>query len=401
MTTVTVEIHVQASPAQAYRAFTNATALRGWLSDVATVEPHPRGRMYLWWNGDFYSSGHYLELEENKRVRFRWYSSIDPAPTEVEVRFDQRDDGTLVRMDHLVPDDPAWAKLAEGFRKNWQDSLENLKSVLETGLDLRIANWPMVGISLNDFNSEIAARLGVPVNEGMRLSGVVDGMGAHAAGLQPDDVIVEVDGHKIGNDFGSFIVAIQGKKGGDTVNLVLYRGAERKAVTMQLSKRPMPDVPFDRAELARRARAVVYPKLQAIERSFVGYSDAEAAARPQPGEWSALEVVAHLIHNERGTQDFLASLVTGEERVSDGAGANVDAQVRATLATYPSIIGMLGALRRGMEETLHMAELLPEDFALNRPSFYRVGQALLQADVHFDGHLPQLQDALASVRKLP
>jgi uncharacterized protein YndB with AHSA1/START domain len=399
MTIVSAEIRVKASPAQAYRAFTNATALREWLCDVATVEAHPRGRMYLWWNGDFYSSGHYLELEENKRARFRWYSSIDPAPTEVEVSFGQQDGGTLVRMDHHVPDDPAWAKLAEGFRKNWQDSLENLQSVLETGLDLRIANRPMIGITLNDFSSEIAARLGVPVHEGLRLSGVVDGMGAQAAGLQADDVLVEVEGHRIGNDFGSFVVAIQGKKGGDTVNLVLYRGAEKKMITMRLSKRPMPDVPFDRAELAKRARAVVYPKVEAVEQAFAGYSDAEAATRPQPEDWSALEVVAHLIHNERVTQDFFATLVTGAERVSDGGGANVDSQVRATLATYPSSKEMLGELRRSVEETLRMAELLPQDFVLNRGSFYRVGQALLQADVHFDGHLAQLQAALASGRQ--
>ena len=61
------------------------------LCDVATAAPHPRGRMYLWWAGDFYSSGHYLELEENKRVKFRWYSSIDPAPTEVTVTFAEKD----------------------------------------------------------------------------------------------------------------------------------------------------------------------------------------------------------------------------------------------------------------------------------------------------------------------
>jgi len=398
MNTVTAEIAVNAPAAQAYRAFTNATALREWLCDVATVEAHPRGRMYLWWNGDFYSSGYFLDLDENKQARFRWYSSTDPAPTEVEVRFQPQDDGTRVRMDHSVPDDPAWARIAEGFRQNWQDSLENLKSVLETGLDLRIANRPLVGIAINDFSTEIAARLGVPVTEGMRLSGVVDGLGAQAAGLQTDDVIVDVDGHKIGNDFGSFVVAIQGKKGGERINLEFYRGPEKKTVSMQLSKRPMPDVPFDPTELAKRGRAVAHPRLEAIEQALSGHSDAEACARPQPEEWSALEVVAHLIHNERTTQDYIASLVTGEERVSDGGGANVDARVRATLATYPTIHEMLGELRRSVEETLLLTEMLPEEFAANRGSFYRVGQAVLQADIHFDGHLPQLKAALEAAK---
>ena len=90
MTTVTAEILVDAPLKFAYRAFTNATSLREWLCDVATVEPHPRGRMYLWWRGDFYSSGHYLELDENKKVKFRLFSNIhhptfDPRPTSVKL----------------------------------------------------------------------------------------------------------------------------------------------------------------------------------------------------------------------------------------------------------------------------------------------------------------------------
>lgn len=85
MATVTAEILVHAPLKLTYRAFTNATSLREWLCDVATVDPHAGGRIYLWWRGDFYSSGHYLELDEGKRVKFRWFSNTDPAPTEVTV----------------------------------------------------------------------------------------------------------------------------------------------------------------------------------------------------------------------------------------------------------------------------------------------------------------------------
>ena len=87
MTTVTAEITVNTPVKLAYRAFTNATSLREWLCDVATVEPHLNGRMYMWWRGDFYSSGHFLELDENKKVKFRWFSNTDPAPHEVTGTF--------------------------------------------------------------------------------------------------------------------------------------------------------------------------------------------------------------------------------------------------------------------------------------------------------------------------
>src|SRR5262245_57480075 len=148
MTTVTEEIVLRAPAKQAYRAFTNSTSLREWLCDVATVEPHPNGRLYLWWRGDFYSSGHYLELDENKCVRFRWSSNIDPGPTEVTVSVIQQTDDTLVRLEHEIPDDSRWTGKAETFRENWADSLRNLKSVLETGVDLRFSERPMLGVMI-------------------------------------------------------------------------------------------------------------------------------------------------------------------------------------------------------------------------------------------------------------
>src|ERR1700752_2098744 len=160
MAIVSAETFVKVPAKLAYRAFTNSTSLREWLCDVATIEKHPNGRMYLWWRGDFYSSGHYLELDENKSVKFRWYSNIDPAPTEVTVSVMEKDGGTLVRMDHHIPDNASWAEKAETFRENWIESLENLKSVLETGVDLRIATRPMLGIVPGDFTEEQALALG-------------------------------------------------------------------------------------------------------------------------------------------------------------------------------------------------------------------------------------------------
>jgi uncharacterized protein YndB with AHSA1/START domain len=399
MTTVVAETLVQAPLPLAYRAFTNSTSLREWLCDVATVDPHPRGRIYLWWRGDFYSSGHYLELEQNQKVRFRWFSSSDPAPTEITVTFAEQGDCVLVRMAHTVPDDPAWAKMAASFRQEWQDSLENLKSVLETGLDLRIANRPMLGIFPGDFTPEQAEALGVPVHEGLRLDGVVEGMGAQKAGLQKDDVVVEMAGKPIRSDADSLPNAISGKKGGDAISVVFYRGPEKKIINMTLSKRPMPQVPSDPAELAKQARAFYEAGFPELEKCFAGVSDEQARTRPAPEEWSALEVVAHLVHGERFNQIFLANLVDGYELVNDGFGTNVHAQNQATVAAHPTVATMLEAYRRSFEETLAFVACLPAEFAANKGSYYRFGSGLLQPNFHMDGHMEQIRAALATVKK--
>lgn len=399
MATVTAETFVNAPLKFAYRAFTNSTSMREWLCDVATVEPHPRGRMYMWWRGDFYSSGHYLALEENKCVSFRWFSNIDPVPTEVEVTFTEQDGGVNVRMDHKVPDDESWKQKAEGFRENWVDSLRNLKSVLETGVDLRIAERPMLGILPGDFTADQAATLGVPVREGLRIDGTVDGMGAQRAGLQRDDVLVGMAGKPITSDFNSLPTAIQGKKGGDSIEVIFYRGAEKKTVTMELSKRPMPEVPFDPAELAKQARALIEPALTELEKCFEGFTDAQAMQKPDPKEWSALEIVAHLIHGERGNIAFLTSLIDGYEITSDGFGTNINAQVEATVKVNPSIKLMLAELRRSVEEVLAYTELIPAEFVANKGSYYRYGFGILQPNFHIGAHMQQVKDALEATKK--
>ncbi len=399
MATVSAETFVNASTKTAYRAFTNSTSIREWLCDVATVAPHPKGRMYLWWRGDFYSSGHFLALEENKCVKFQWFGNSDSAPTEVTVSLTERDGGAFVRLDHEVPDDPSWSKPAETLRENWVESLENLKSVLETGIDLRIANRPMLGIVPGDFTEEQATALGVPVREGLRLDGLVTGMGAEGAGLQKDDVIVEMNSHPIKSDASSLPNAIAGKKGGDEIEVVFYRGPEKKTVTMELSKRPMVDVPSAPAELVKQARALIEPALIELEKCFENVTDEQAMKKPDPKEWSALEVVAHLIQNERFNSIFLASVMDNNEAQFDGGGNNITPQVEATVKANPSVEQMLESLRRTVDEVLQFAALIPDDFvANNKGSYYRFGSILLQPNFHLGSHTEQIRDALASTR---
>ena len=398
MATAISEIMVEAPARQAYRAFTNVFLLRRWLCDVATVDPRPQGRMYLWWNGDFYSSGYYLGLEPEKTVRFRWFSSIDPAATEVTVSLETRNGNTRVSMAHSVPDSADWEQRLVGFKANWDQSLENLKSVLESGIDLRVANRPMLGIVPGDFNPEQAQHLGIPVHEGLRLDGVVEGMGAAAAGLQKDDVIIQLADRKIGSQPGDLRNAIAGKMGGDRVEVVFYRGANKQSIQMEMSRRPMLEVPFNAAELARLGRAKYQSVLRELEKCYENASDLQANTRPARGEWSALETTAHLLHSERQNQAYLAELVDGYERTADGYGGNVEAQIVATTAIYPSIASMLSALRASIAETLALVENLPDEFCQDKSSFYQAGSLILQIDFHYQGHTSQILSTLSTAR---
>jgi len=398
-TTVTSEQFIKATPAQVYYTLTHATALHEWLCDFATVAPRPGGRMYLWWHGDFYSSGEYIALEENKSVKFKWFGRFEPAATEVTIILTPKDEGTLVTLNHIVPDGDEWKERAEGFKIEWDSTLPNLASVLETGLDRRMFDRPMMGINISDFNPEIAITLGIPVNQGVRLNDVRPGIGAHAAGLCKDDVIVELDGKPVTNDYGSIAAALTGRNGGDKVEVVFYRGPQIKTVTMELTKRPVPDISWDPAELAKQVRLKYDATLGRLEACFKDVSETESDREPAPGEWSAKQTLAHLIQTERGWIANLDDSVGGYERLSDDWGGNLPTHINATVKAYGTVRGMLDELKRLSIEMVAFLAALPNSFVERKSSYFLNASQVLELESHTISHIDQINAALTAARK--
>jgi uncharacterized protein YndB with AHSA1/START domain/uncharacterized damage-inducible protein DinB len=399
-TTVKAETLVKASPAQVYYAFTHAIALTEWMCDFATVAPRPGGRMYLWWHGDFYSAGEYISLEENKSIVFQWHARPDPAPSQVAVILGAKEDGTQVSLIHTIPDGDYWSGRAEGFRQEWDRTLANLAQVLETGLDKRTFDRPMLGINISDFNPEIARAMECPVDEGIRLDFLPEEMGAYKAGLRQDDVLVELAGKPITNDHGSLVVALQGKHPGDKVEVVYYRGPQKKTLTMELSKRPIPQIPWDTAGLAQAVRLKYDEGLAALEEAFVGASEAQAEQEPAPGEWSAKQVLAHLIQTERHWLENLDDVIGGYPRLSDEWAGNSGLHVRATAAAYGSVRGLLDEMKRLSDEMTAYVAVLPDEFIARKASYFQAANMLLEGSLpHILSHIAQIRFALATAKQ--
>jgi uncharacterized protein YndB with AHSA1/START domain len=398
--TVKAEQPVKASPAQVFFAFTHAISLTEWMCDFASVAPHPGGRMYLWWHGDFYSAGEYISLEENKSIAFKWHSQQDPAPSQVAVTLKEEEGGTLVSLVHTTPEGEYWSGHAQGFQQEWALTLANLAQVLETGLDKRTFDRPMLGINISDFNPTIAEAMRVPVNEGMRLDFLPEEMGAYKGGLRKDDVIVALAGKPITNDFGSLVTALQGKKGGDRVEVVFYRGPEKCTLTMELTRRPIPQIPWEPASLAKVIRAKYDEGLGALEKSLTGVTETEADQRPAPTEWNVKEVLAHLIQNERHWLENLDDVIGGYPRVSDDWAGNNTIHTRATAAAYKTVRGLLDELKQLSDEMVAFVTALPLDFVNRKASYFRAAYMLIEESLpHILSHLDQIESTIANARK--
>jgi uncharacterized protein YndB with AHSA1/START domain len=391
---VKIEQEVRAPVMDVFRAFTNSTILREWLCDVATVDPKPGGRIYLWWHSGMYVVGTFNTVETDKEIEFSCKGCREIAPTTTHILLTEKPGRTLINLTLSgFPEGKEGEELHADIGHRWEKSLKNLVSVMEEGPDLRITSRPMLGIILDSFNEEVAKKLGVPVTKGMRLAGVVEGMGAQKAGLKKDDIIVEVDGVPQ-TEFNDFTTAIHGKVGGDVLNVIFYRGAEKKSLKMELSKRPIPEIPFSGEKLAAKMKATANEVDTELAEIFKGVDDATASHKPDPEEWSAKETLAHLIHSERYFCHWINELVFSAESATDTIGDNLSARIAATVAVYGTVENLLLELKRNEAETIETLRRLPEEFIARRSTFWRMAYWLLTTVEHTRGHYPQIKAAL-------
>jgi hypothetical protein len=301
-------------------------------------------------------------------VRFTWLDTDLQAPSVITVTCTPEGDGSLLTLEQTGEiGRAAWVAM-EAF---WKQSLENLASVLETGIDLRIARRPRLGISMDEFTPQVAKKLGVPVREGVLLGSTAEGSGARAAGLQKEDVLVSLNGHPLAGPH-SFDVALRGLKVGDQPVVEYYRGPEKQSVPLKLGSFPIPDLPASASELADKVRELNSEIMAAIRKQLEGLSEKQANARPAEGEWSVNELVAHFVLAQRDYQGWVADMIN-DIPVEDWLmnRSNVQARITSLTARLPTLPALLDELVQAQAETSMMIASFPESFVNNRKHLYR------------------------------
>ena len=389
---------VAAPPSEVYRYFTNATLLREWLTNAATLRAEEGGRLYLGWDHGYGVVGNFTSLAPAKHIAFSWVGSMDPGRSDVTVTLEPAGTSTRVSLTHTWPAVEGWDQFRRGMERTWTTSLENLASVMATGEDLRFTKRPMLGVMVDsEITPERSAKFGVPVDYGVQLAGTAEGMGAHAAGLTGGDVVVGIGGTKI-TGFASFAVALQPHRAGDVVEVVYYRGGKEHRAAMTLSGRPIPEVPATAATLAAYVTELYRWVDAELAACLVGVTETEATTRPAPEEWSVREVIAHLLDGEGDGHAYIADLVLASERITDGPFENSDLRGRVTAASYSSLAEMVASYQRLERQTVAMLAGLPAEFVARKGSFWRLAYGYTQGRDHYEEHFEQIRAAVATVR---
>ncbi len=207
---LTFEQAIEAAPKAVYYALTNGAAMREWLCTSSQVDTREGGRIYLWWQQGYHATGEFLKLVPDEQIVYSWQGRNETAVSTVTITLHPTPKGTQITLVHSnLPTADTAAELHNELRKGWETGLENLKSVLETGLDKRIYDQPFLGILISgQVSAEQAAKLGIDAPGGIRISGTMPETGAAEAGLQNEDIIIDMGG-SVTKDFPSLQDAIR------------------------------------------------------------------------------------------------------------------------------------------------------------------------------------------------
>lgn len=286
---------------------------------------------------------------------------------------------------------------AEEIGKGWQAALENLQSVLETGVDLRFSRRPVFGVMGGSaLDADTAARLGVPTAEGFRLHSLLEGVGGHAAGLRQDDVIVTLDGKPTPGG-QELVAAVAAHRAGDRIPVEYYRGPELRSATVELAARPMPEVPSTAQELARVTREKYAEMDRELEAALEGVTEEEAEYRPSPDAWNIKESLAHLIAIEQDAQRWAGALLDDSDEENPWHTNNRE-RLAAVVSAYPTLSDLLTELKRSEAVTVALEENLPEAVLSQKNQYNQLAGWWTGFEPHTREHIDTIQAILQAAR---
>ncbi|WP_057762794.1 SRPBCC domain-containing protein [Cytobacillus praedii] len=204
-------IVVNAPLKQVWDALTMPEHLNRWYSKKAEIDFRIGGKGYMNHGWGAVSEGVFTEIHEMKRFvlqsidgDFKTITSLEKVENGIQVSIEYKA-SFITEMNQAAK---------ENMLFGTNQFLENLKSVYETGIDIRSKLWKAwIGI-VHTTNDE---------DRGTRVLQVKEGSAAAASGIKPNDVIVELDGVKIVG-YESFERALNKK----AVNSIAILTIERK-----------------------------------------------------------------------------------------------------------------------------------------------------------------------------
>ena len=331
----------------------------------------------------------FTQFVPDQLVKFTQIDTETLATSQVEISLELVDGVVVVTLSHTGLEESE----VEGQRKLWEKKLENMKSLLETGKDLRLWNRPFLGVMVDEWvTPEIAAERQLHTEYGMLLSSVFDGKGAQQAGLTKGDTIISLAGKSV-KGFSELLEIFETVKAGEAVPVQYVRDDELNATVVTLSPYPVPEVPANAQDLAERLEDFFRKVNHNLDQLLSTQTEPQTLYQPGAGEWNANEILAHLIASNIDIIEWIGTYIAGSDLFPYTSGT--PSRIKAILAIYPTMGDLLEAFHRTQKEMIAMVTELPAEIISRKASLARLAMHVsMDISKHIKDHLKQLDATL-------
>jgi len=384
--TVKLTRTINASPQEIFDSFQHECRLREWMCDGARTQPRKGGLFNVWWNSGYEARGVFTTWKPPSALAFTWNSPMEPGETQVRVTLKPVEGGTKLTLVHSgFGTGKKWAGRAEESEREWNGGLDNLKSVLETGVDLRQMDRPRLGLGWET----------APGQKGALVNAVITGGPCDQAGLVKGDVIVSFAGRKVKNE-QDLLTIFFSCRAGQRVPVTFLRQDKRSKTIVELGKRSIPQVPDDPLVLVGQVRQAHEQAISALRTAVLMITDEQAGIAPAEGEWSVKQILAHLSASERGFQRWVVDVLLGNETFE--IAGHLPEQFAAVFASGSTAGALLDRFERDLVESRAIvASLTPEHLA-NKWRYRHIAQQLIGFGSHTQDHIAQVQTTVHAVQ---
>lgn len=386
---VTAEVFIDAPTSQLYYHFSTLSGWIDWFAQKSMGYVSERSILQLHHDKAGRMAFFFREIVPERRIVFSFLTPEKLVAGDVEISFETDGQGTAIRVEHtgLEPEE------AEQMQNLWQESLNNLKELVELARDPRLWNRPFLGVTVADWvTPEYAQKHDLAAESGMHINSVFEGRGAAEAGITAGDTMISLAGRSI-DDYESLLKVYSQYQAGDTVDVEYYHGQELRQARLTLSSFPVPEVQATAHDIADKLDHFFQKVNQKLEQMLAGQNEAQMEYRPAAGEWNIKEVLAHMIASETDSIHWLGSYLAGRE--VNAYTSATPARLKALLQQYPNTNDLLQKLHQSQTEMVALINEIPAEVVNRKASMVRLSFAYsLEISMHYKEHLSQISDNL-------
>jgi uncharacterized protein YndB with AHSA1/START domain len=131
----TLRVTIASDAVGVFNYLSDSKKLALWFPDQAIMEPQLGGKYHFRWTGtEGVWSGVVTEFIRGNTLGFTWQPPDEPAATNVRIKLSPEGAQTTVELTHSGFSS---SEALDKAVKNWTFYLQNLKSVIEQGVDMR------------------------------------------------------------------------------------------------------------------------------------------------------------------------------------------------------------------------------------------------------------------------